>query len=131
MANGIDTGREGGLPLAEAAARLGVSREALRKRIKRGTVKSYTANGRLYAVLDAPPETGHAGIDAGGTAAVDVAALRAEVDKLTALLAEVSGERDYLRQAHAAALSRIPAQITSEAESLRGRPWWRRWIPRQ
>jgi len=124
----MDAGRDAGgdvLELALAAERLGLTKEALRKRVKRGTVKSYMADGRRYVVLDTPPGIGQPGRDAGSTPGADVARLQAEVDKLTALLTEVTGERDYLRQAHAAALTRIP-QLPEKAESLTPRPWWRR-----
>lgn len=40
-----------GIELSEAAELLGVSSEALRKRIQRGTVQGYKVDGRWYAVL--------------------------------------------------------------------------------
>jgi hypothetical protein len=124
----MDAGRDAGgdvLELALAAERLGLTKEALRKRVKRGTVKSYMADGRRYVVLETPPGIGQPWRDAGSTPGADVAGLLAEVDKLTALLDTVTGERDYLRQALARAIS-PPVQIPEKAESLTPRPWWRR-----
>ncbi len=42
-----------GIPLSEVAARLGVSTDVVRKRVKRGTLPAYKGeDGRWYAVLD-------------------------------------------------------------------------------
>jgi excisionase family DNA binding protein len=42
-----------GIPLSEAAERLGVSTDVVRKRVKRGTMPAYKGDdGRWYAVLD-------------------------------------------------------------------------------
>jgi len=43
----------GGIPIAEAAARLGVTVELLRKRAQRTTIPAYKADGRWFVVLDA------------------------------------------------------------------------------
>jgi hypothetical protein len=40
-----------GLPVAEAAERLGVSQAAIRQRLRRGTLTSYRADGRVYVVI--------------------------------------------------------------------------------
>jgi hypothetical protein len=46
------------LPLALAAARLGISPDALRMRINRGRIKGFKQGGRLFAVLDGAPNQG-------------------------------------------------------------------------
>jgi hypothetical protein len=46
------------LPLALAAARLGISPDALRMRINRGRIKGFKQGGRLFAVLDGAPGQG-------------------------------------------------------------------------
>ena len=52
----MDGDRAGGLPVAEAARRLGLTENALRKRIRRGSVASARgADGRVYVFL---PEAG-------------------------------------------------------------------------
>ena len=43
------------LPLALAAARLGISSDALRMRINRGKITGFKRGGRLFAVLDEAP----------------------------------------------------------------------------
>ena len=43
----------GALPLAEAAARLGLSRDALRMRLRRGKARGFKQDGQLFVVLDA------------------------------------------------------------------------------
>ncbi len=44
------------LPLAMAAARLGIRPDALRMRINRGKIKGFKRGGRLFAVLEAAPD---------------------------------------------------------------------------
>src|SRR5215211_6919167 len=90
----------------EAAERLGVSVEAVRKRVKRGTLRSDKGgDGRRYVYLDDAP-------DAGGP--------QPEPDTLTSELRDrlryVEGQLEAERAAHsearrllAAALERIPA----------------------
>lgn len=43
----------GALPLAEAAARLGLSRDALRMRLRRGKARGFKQDGQLFVFLDA------------------------------------------------------------------------------
>jgi hypothetical protein len=142
-------GRAGGTRVTqrEAAERLGVTVEAIRKRVARGTLRSDKGeDGRRYVYLDTDP-------DAGGP--------QPEPDTLTSELRDrlryVEGQLEAERQAHAEArriiaglVERIPAieapQEASEAsetveekperaephsttvESQEGtqRPWWRR-----
>jgi hypothetical protein len=54
----------GGLPILEAAATLGISENAIRKRIRRKTIPAYKIDERWYVVLD-----GLAGDQAGGLGA--------------------------------------------------------------
>jgi hypothetical protein len=144
-------GRTGGtrrgtrLTQREAAERLGVSVEAIRKRVARGTLRSDKGeDGRRYVYLDTDP-------DAGGP--------QPEPDALTSELRDrlryVEQQLEAERQAHAearrllmAALERIPPQIeaprespetareeperaephpaTVESQESVQRPWWRR-----
>jgi hypothetical protein len=98
----------------EAAERLGVSVEAIRKRVARGTLRSDKGeDGRRYVYLDIDP-------DAGGS--------QPEPDTLTSELRDrlhyVEGQLEAERQAHsearrllAAALERIPAIEAPESET--------------
>src|SRR5215210_6979487 len=133
----------------EAAERLGVSVEAVRKRVKRGTLDSDKGeDGRRYVYLDDAP-------DAGGP--------QPEPDTLTSELRDrlryVEQQLEQERQAHgearrllAAALERIPAieapeeapqapepdeeqqqgrgTVGSEPQAAPQRPWWRRVFER-
>jgi hypothetical protein len=150
------TGRTGGTRVTqrEAAERLGISVEAIRKRVKRGTLRSDKGgDGRRYVYLDTDQ-------DAGGSQP-DSLALTSE---LRDRLHYVEQQLELERQAHAearrllmAALERIPPQIEApsdtdspsrspdasgegpqprpgtqgpaEAETTAvQRPWWRRWF---
>lgn len=55
--------------------------------------------------------------------AAEIAALQAQLQACQALAAEVTGERDYLRQALAAALTLQQKQLTEHT----GRTWWQFW----
>jgi excisionase family DNA binding protein len=129
------------LTVAEAAERLGVSKEAVRKRIHRGTLdsdKDPDGTVRVYV----PPST-----TPSSTGRDEL------VDELRDRLHYVEGQLEAERQSHsearrllAAALERIPPQLeapterpgspetaTEEVEPHPGggqegaqRPWWRR-----
>ena len=146
-----EAGRAGGTRVTqrEAAERLGVTVEAIRKRVARGTLRSDKGeDGRRYVYLDDDP-------DAGGP--------QPEPDTLTSELRDrlryVEGQLEAERQAHAEArriiaglVERIPAleppqegtpgvreadesseqprpgtEGPTEAETATSsRPWWRR-----
>jgi hypothetical protein len=140
-------GRAGGTRVTqrEAAERLGVSVEAIRKRVKRGTLRSdKDPDGRRYVYLDTDP-------DAGGPQP-ESSTLTSELrDRLRYVEQQLEAER----QAHAEArriiaglVERIPAleapaDVREGPESGKGqsdrvdapqqpqtatspRPWWRR-----
>jgi hypothetical protein len=121
--------------LREAAEALNLSVDALRKRVKRGTLESERGpDGRVYVFLDDDQESG---------------APRSDTDRLISTLQEqLALEREAHAEARrllAAALERIPPQLeapsetrespeTPAEESVEGaappeggrRPWWRR-----
>jgi hypothetical protein len=142
------TRRRTRLTQREAAERLGISVEAIRKRVKRGTLSSDKGeDGRRYVYLDDDP-------DAGGP--------QPESDALTSELRDrlyyVEGQLQAERQAHAEArriiaglVERIPAleapadsapaapqgpepgeqagdrgDVPADREAAPQRPWWRR-----
>ena len=104
------------LTLRQAAAVLGVSESAVRKRVERGTLRSDKgADGRRYVYLDVPDP----GADTVADEGTDTSATH-ERDALTSELRDrlryVEGQLEAERQAHAearrllaAALERIPA----------------------
>ena len=87
----------GGVPLPEAARRLGVTENALRKRVQRGTVPAAKgADERWYVFLDDQAGGQGAGQDAGQ--ATDQAAARPDRtdDLIDALQAEVTWLREQM-----------------------------------
>src|ERR687898_2964702 len=138
--------------IQEAAQRLGVKEDAIRKRIQRGTLRhEKTQEGRVFVWLDAAPDaTQDTAQDTYRDASQD-ALLTAKDETIAALREQLAqaNERDRENRRIIAALtSRIPAieapQETSEApETPSGaapnnqappepetpteqRPWWRR-----
>ncbi len=141
------------LTLRQAAARLGVSESAIRKRVERGTLRSDKgSDGRRYVYLDT-----------GADAVADVSSPSSATGERGALISELRAHNGTLReqleaerQANsehrrllAAALERIPPQLearespqtardasegASPHSAARGtqeatrRPWWRRWL---
>jgi hypothetical protein len=95
------------LTVKEAAAALGISSEAVRTRIQRGTLKSIHERGRVWVVLD-PDET-QSNTDRTANQTELVHELRARVAFLEGQLkirTEENRRKDHLL---AAALERIPA----------------------
>jgi excisionase family DNA binding protein len=107
------------LTVSEAAAALGITPEAVRGRIRRGTLRAERSGGHVYVVLDAdqPRPTGDQPTD------------RSElVEELRAHHATLREQLEAERQAHAearrllaAALERIPPQLEAPPEA-RERP---------
>src|SRR5215211_7845945 len=149
---GRDTRRR--LSVAEAADALGITVDAVRSRIKRGTMEHERKGGRVYVLLGADePRLGHdQDTDQGGDQGTT-----APEDRTAELIATLREQLQAERQAHAearrllaAALERIPAieapqeaSETSETveeepdraeprpapgEAQEGvqKPWWRR-----
>ena len=106
------------LTVAEAADVLGVTVDAIRSRVKRGTIAHVREGGRVYVLLGA--DQGRPGHDQPtDRLQSDSAALTSE---LRDRLRYVEGQLSEERQAHAearrllmAALERIPPQATLEA----------------
>ena len=140
--------------IQEAAQRLGVKEDAIRKRIQRGTLRhEKTQEGRVFVWLDAAPDaTQDAAQDTYRDASQD-ALLSAKDETITALREQLAqaNERDRENRRIIAALTaRIPAieapqeasgaadtveeeperaeprPGTSEAQEGTQRPWWRR-----
>jgi excisionase family DNA binding protein len=148
----MDT-HNGSVPIAEAARRLGVSSEVVRKRIRRGTLKAYKDEGRWRVVLghgmDGAGQPFQAGFQAGGqdgaTQRVHTAGQhvhtggmdggtdkQAAVETYQAFVRSLEAEVDFLRaelirKDHLLAgfVERLPALEASTAAPKR--PWWKFW----
>lgn len=88
-----------GMTLAAAATAYGIGPDTIRRRIRRGELLAYQDDYRRLLIA---VNTGAGALPPGGPpdrqVAADVQALRARVQTLQAVLAEVRGERDLLRQ---------------------------------
>jgi hypothetical protein len=146
------TGADERLTLRQAAAILGVSESAIRKRVERGTLRSDKgADGRRYVYLDTVADTGaDTGADASATLERDalISEMRAHNDTLREQLEAERQAHAEARRIIAGLVERIPAlEAPSEPrespetpdESPPGttapsepeapavtRPWWRR-----
>ena len=136
MDNAQDAGQHERMTVAEAAATLGISKEAVRKRITRGTLRSYKGpDGTVYVYV---PPSG----TPSGTEDRDLL-----YEELRDRVRYVEGQLQAERQAHAEArriiaglVEGIPAReapeagvqggdrgtVRDEPEAAPQRPWWRR-----
>ncbi len=132
-----------GVTVSEAAQALGITQEAVRMRIKRGTLRSEKRAGRVYVLLGPRPATEHT--------------TEQPTDHTEELITSLQEQLAAERQAHAearrllaAALERIPPQLEAPAspeprespespgpsetptegdggpQRTAERPWWRR-----
>ena len=134
------------LTVHDAARRLGVSEDAVRMRVKRGTLSSDKEGGRLYVLLDIEPTTDR----------TDelIEELKGRVHSLEYQLGQEREANRENRRIIAALTSRIPAieappderespqtveedrqraeprPTTVEAQEGVQRPWWRRIVGR-
>ena len=134
------------LALRQAAARLGVSESAIRKRVERGTLRSDKgSDGRRYVYLATGGDTvADEGADTGERDAL-ISELRAHNDTLREQLQAERQAHAEARRIIAGLVERIPAAIEAPAEAREAsegasarsdtegphaetsRPWWRFW----
>jgi hypothetical protein len=132
--------------VAEAARELGISTDAVRKRIARGSLESDRPAGNVLVWLDdGGTEAGREANGEGGAALVEV--LRSQVEMLRSELAEAHAANRENRRIIAALTQRIPeleapseapgepesaaaapdrGDVPQEQETAAERPWWRR-----
>src|SRR5215208_4947338 len=137
------SGIEQRLTVKEAADALGISSEAVRTRIQRGTLRSIHERGRVWVVFDPDETRSNTDRTTDQTELVDE--LRSRVAFLEGQLkirTEENRRKDHLL---AAALERIPPQLEAPSEppgdaeknaaprpgtpgppETETRPWWRR-----
>lgn len=109
-----------GLTLADAARLLGITKQALRKRIERGNVTANLIEGRWYVYLDESPTKPPTLPRLVGGDTGEVERLRREVEELRA-------DRDAWRAvalSQAEALRALPAPEPAPAAEEH-RPWWK------
>ena len=141
-----------GLDMDAAATRLGISREAVRKRLERGTLKGKKVNGQWYIDLtdcsdDTDSADGHSDTRTDGDQLV--ATLRDEVEFLRRELEARTEEirrRDHIIAGLVQRIPELPSGTSEEPESDENpryehkdtmhmyrvpepprRPWWRFW----
>jgi len=137
----------------EAAELMGVTVDAIRKRVSRGTITHEKGkDGRVWVILDTDQDAASKVRDTDQPPS-DATALISEMrDRITSLEHQLEQERQANsehRRLLAAALERIPPALearespetveeepegseprpgTSEAQEDAQRPWWRRWF---
>jgi hypothetical protein len=85
------------VPLREAAQLLGVSKDAVRQRIRRGTIRSEKGeDGRVYVFVDASPDAARPQADHAGHAYVQAEGARQHADPAP-LVEELHEQVRYLR----------------------------------
>ena len=135
------TGTGRGVPIGEAAAQLGLTTTAVRKRIKRGSLlAAKNEDGTWTVFLDDSPPGEPTGRDAGSPpdsppADERVALLARENDRLWQELERRSEElrrKDIIIAQFAERLPELPLSTQTKADRIRAgepasRPWWRFW----
>jgi DNA-binding Lrp family transcriptional regulator len=139
----------------EAADALGISVEAVRKRIERGQLDHERVDNRVYVYLDEDRTESGPNVEGEGPSAL-VESLQDQVSYLREQLSAERRANDENRRLLLAALERIPPQLEApqetrefretEAKAPEGaqgaeprsdtggaqegerRPWWRRWL---
>ncbi len=103
--------------MAQAADQLGVSVDAVRSRIKRGTIAHERAGGRVYVLLD--PDQSRPGRDQPTD----------RPDATNTLISQLRGEIEYLREESrrkdhiiAGLVERIPPQLEAPSQEPRESP---------
>jgi hypothetical protein len=108
----LDTGQDNGtlrVTIREAAARLGVTESAIRKRIQRGSLdKEMGGDGRVYVYLELSQDTSHSESQLDGGPLVEMLS-----DQVAYLRAQLDQERDARRRADT-----IIAQLTQATAAL-------------
>jgi len=119
-------GVQDGLDISTAAAQMGITPEAVRKRIARGTLRATKEDGRWYVIPEA--KNGHHRLDAGQDARQDAGhhvqdAGQDGKDQLIAMLTEeLEARRREVSELHVL-LQTAQTALTAP----KSHPWWRWW----
>jgi len=128
------------MTVSEAAAALGISRDAVYKRIERNKIDhERDADGQLYVYVDKSATGQRQNVQSESGALTS--ALEDRIESLERQLEAERGSSAELRRLLAVALERIPPQLeapsepreapetaTETAEGVERVPWWRRWF---
>ncbi len=124
MADNEADNNERWITINEAVSYFDRSERTIRRWAKISQIRSKKVHGRVYiAVYD----TATGDRSDNDSQAPDTSDTAPEIANLQALLTEAQSERDYLRSALAAALSKIPtiAAVASEVDKpSQARRWW-------
>jgi predicted ArsR family transcriptional regulator len=126
--------------LAEAASRLGVSVDTVRRRLQKGELRGQQqarAQGYVWLIeIEEEPDPGNSPADAEHISQISVAACQAEIGRLEGMVAmlqdrvnsqetELEARRREVQELHVL-LQQSQAALPASRE---GRSWWRRfWI---
>ena len=110
--------------VSDAARHFGVTERTIYRRIQSGKLTARTDGSQTLVMVETD--------DIDPASDDDSRASQAEIALLQELLQEARNERDYLRQALAAALSKIPqiearSDVESSPDQPQRRPWWWPW----
>ena len=105
-----------GLPVAEEAQRLGVSQAAIRQRLRRGTLTSYRADGRVYVVI--PDTAALTGSHLADSTPCDTADTPPDSPAVSAYPAAIATENTA--EAVRTAVAAVTAAYTTTIEQLTG-----------
>jgi hypothetical protein len=147
-----DAGQDAGMSavtVAEAAQHLGITKEAVRKRISRGTLRSEKGpDGTVRVYIPASSTAGDPEKPTSASGAL-ISEMRDRIASLERQLEQERQANSEHRRLLAAALERIPPQLeapqspetvedasegvephpgTEEPQEAVQRPWWRRWL---
>jgi hypothetical protein len=129
---GVTTAPTRRMTLKEAADVLGISKEAVRKRVKRGSLSSDKgADGLVYVCLDAGGDT--VGEREPSDALLSemrsrIAFLEGELQRKDAILLNMTEAMKAITPSEASGEgASAPHEDTATEESAQG-PWWRRWF---
>jgi hypothetical protein len=136
-----------GIPVSQAARRLGISVAAARKRVQRGTLHGYKVDGQWFVILPMSIEASQdTGIPDGVGPRYDdgkdalIAQLREENTRLWDLVGRLAGERalpspqgvgEGPGKGSAPTMPRSgPESAVSQRKAPEPSPWYRRWFTR-
>ena len=118
------------IKITDAVGTYGKSERTIRRWVRQGKLESKTERGKLYVIApDFMPDLRQAkkGMPDIQELLAKIQKLEMDVEAKQALIDQITSERDFLRQAHAASLSQIQNLIEAQTKEKSGKKWWRFW----